>query len=133
MSNGLIIFIDKNIKFKKDETIEAISRIEGIYNLSIDKEILSEFILSCEYDYQEYSVIIDFCADLKAIFIDRASQAGFKFAFQLQQLITQPTRIIDCSYSFDISLPEIQSLEELEQKVMEARNQNSNNTNSEFE
>jgi hypothetical protein len=123
MSNGLIIFIDEDIKFKKDETIEAISRIEGIYNLSIDKEILSEFILSCYYNYQEDSATIYFCADLKAIFIDRASQAGFKFAFQLQQLITQPIRIIDCSYSFDISLQEIKSFEELEQKVMESHNQ----------
>jgi hypothetical protein len=123
MSSSLFIFIDEGIKFKKDETIEAISKIEGIYNLSIDKENLSEFILSCEYDYQEYSAEINFWSDLETISIKRVSKASLNFAFQLQQLITQPTRIINSSYSFDISLQEIKSFEELEHKVMEAYNQ----------
>lgn len=118
MSNGLLIFIDEGIKFKKEETIEAVLKIDGVYNVSIDRNNVSNFILSCEYDYQEYSVIVDFCNDLETFYINRVSKAGLNFAFQLQQLITQPIKLIDSDYSFDIHLQDIKSFEDLEQKVI---------------
>ena len=119
MSHSLLIYIDENTKFDRSEVIQAISSIEGTYNISITQENSADektfdYVLFCFYDFREESIEVRVDRDLKYICLRSFSTAALNFALELQRKLNISLFTTDCDYSFLGKLDDITSLEELE-------------------
>lgn len=119
MSSFLLVYIDENIKFDRSEIIQAISSIEGIYDISITQENSIDekklkYVLFCEYCKETEIVTVRVDVDLKSIVVKRVGRASFNFALDLQQKLNMGLTATDCDYSFLCKLDKIKSVEEFE-------------------
>lgn len=119
MFDSLLIYLDENTKFDRSEIIQAISSIEGTYDISITQdnsadEVKFKYVLLCEYCKGTEITTVRVDNNLESIFVERVGNAAFNFAFDLQQKINVDLTATDCDYSFVCKLSQIKSVEELE-------------------
>ena len=119
MSHSLLVYIDENSKFNRSEVIQAISSIEGTYDISITQENSADekkfgYVLFCNYSKGIEIITVRLDIDLECIFVKGFSRAALNFALDLQQKLNVSLKTTDCDYSFLAELDKIESIEELE-------------------
>ena len=122
MSHCLLIYIDENTNFNRQEIIQAISSIEHTYDISLTEEKSEDedtfkYALFCYYDFKEEEVSVRVDKDLKSIFVKDFSEAALNFAFDLQQIIDVGLSATDSDYSFLCQIDQITSIEEFKNVV----------------
>ena len=113
--NKLLLFIGENIKFDKNEVIDAITSFKGVKNAREGTFIGS--IFECEVG--ELNTIIRLSEDLETITFDDLNDEILNFVLKVKSLLVQPISITDMDYNFHIELSEINTLFELKKKINE--------------
>lgn len=116
---NFFIWINKEEKFNSEKLSKELMNIQGIRELK-DVTNSSELMsLEWQFDYEEDSVIATLHKDLKMISMRGLGDASLQLALELQKRDEPPLRVFDEGYSFHFSIKEIESLEELKQKIHE--------------
>jgi hypothetical protein len=108
--NHLLIFADDDSPFSVEEVRSA---LEAIGCRDIREGMFIESVLDCEFDFSDQSIIIRLADDFKTLSMSNTGDAALKAAFDIQEQIARPLRAVDMSYSFDVSLKNLSSFEEL--------------------
>lgn len=112
---ALLLFRDDEQDLDKQAVEEAFLRIGVLAFADIS---LTGTLLAGVFAAEGDEVIVELKDDLKSIAVSDSSPAGVKFAFDLQQALTDQLRLIDQAYNFDTLISEHSTIDSLDQAIL---------------
>lgn len=118
MTNILLIRIDE-MPFDVSEVSQIFSSESGFRDVRSDK--LVGAVIEAHYTDPEDWTIVSLSEDLGTISLSGTSDAALRAAFILQTHLKIPLRIFDTNYSFDLSLQNYSTVDELRAAIESAQ------------
>lgn len=109
--NKLLIYIGENVKFDVEHTKRAIAKIDGVHDSRSGSFIGATF--ECEYDFGGETTVVRMSEDGETVTVEGLGNEALDFALKLQALLSEPLRIIDLDYTFDLPLTDFESTTQL--------------------
>jgi hypothetical protein len=107
----LLIYIGEHERFDLQETIAAITSIEGVTNARQGAFIGAVF--DCNFSYRGRTTVVRLSDSLKTVTAEGLGDESMEFAVRLQKALPTPMRVIDLDYSFDVALSDFSTGDEL--------------------
>ena len=120
----LILFIGENERFGQKQLVDIAKNIPGVENIREGEFVGS--ILEFEFSEGEDFTTVRLSSDRETISISGLGNASLKIAFSIQKRYPQQITAVDLDYSFELILDQINSLEQLRQKILESSYQTVN-------
>jgi hypothetical protein len=120
----LILFIGENERFDQNQLVDIAKNVPGVENIREGKFVGS--ILEFEFSEGEDFTTVRLSDDRETISISGLGNASLKIAFSIQKRYPQQITAVDSDYSFELILDQINSLEQLRQKILESSYQTVN-------
>ena len=108
----LLIYNPDFSPFDPDAVERAFRSIPEFTNLRIDEPIIA--LIECEYDEIDSRTIIRLNRDAKTISLTNTWGAALQATLMIQKAFGRPLRVINDTYSFDLTFADIATVEELE-------------------
>jgi hypothetical protein len=108
-----LIYIGEGIKFDLDQTIGAITAIDGVANAKLGDFIGAVF--ECTFSSSE--VICRISKDHESLTTDGFDKDSLNFIWQLQNKLPVKLWIVDMNYSFNLEIDKFGSVDELQSAI----------------
>ncbi len=116
--DALLIVLGEGKKFEPDKILRDFEGIAGVSEIRTEHAF--DTALECRYEFGGDNTIVRLQADLEVISMRGMGDASLQMALELQRREENPLLVFNQGYDFDFTLDGVHSLEELQQKIRAA-------------
>ena len=113
--NSITIVKPSGGKFESETIVQRLISVPNV-SVSVHDPIENVFARA-RFNDGENAVLISVNRNLDALWVDGDGLDSLRFVWEFYQRFGQPLRLFDSTYSFDVDLSKLSSLDELEQVV----------------